>query len=67
MPVRTVTQTGKAQGDIRAQKLKVVGEKLPQKIRARKDATQDRTGRLNPKLTVKDEVKGEQRIDKMGR
>ncbi len=67
MPIQAVTQTGESHGHIRAQKLEVIVEKLPQQIRDRKDATQDRAGRLNPQLTVNDEVKGEQRFKKMGR
>lgn len=67
MPIRAVTQICECQGHIRAKKLEVVVERLPQQIRDRKDATQDRTGRLNPQLTVNDEVKREQMIKKMGR
>ncbi len=67
MPACAVTQTGKVHRHIRAQKLEVIVEGLPKQIGDRKDATQHRTGGPDSQLTVNDEMKRKQGIEKVVR
>nr|WP_233132981.1 hypothetical protein [Synechococcus sp. MW101C3] len=47
VPVCAVTQTGEVHGDIRSQEQEVLIEGLPQQLRDRKDATQNRADGLD--------------------
>jgi hypothetical protein len=67
VPIDAVSQTGKVHRNIRAQKLEVVVEGLPQQIRDGKNATQDRTGGTDSQLAINDEMKREKGIEKVVR